>query len=64
MQDDEFEPETSRSDKIWDAGINLVALVFSIWFCYTFVGAPVRSFMENLLQSDQLDRPKDQQRLP
>lgn len=44
--------------------VNLVLLVISAVVCYYLFAKPAGDFVRDLLQSDQLDRPKDQQRLP
>ena len=58
------EPENEEPWFNPNSWIDLVAMAFSLWFCWYFVGAPTKAFLTDWLQSDQLDRPKDQQRLP
>jgi hypothetical protein len=47
-----------------DSVIDIIALVFSVWLCWTFAAKPVKIYVTEWLHSDQHNRPKDQQRLP
>jgi hypothetical protein len=44
--------------------VNLALLIFAALVCYFLFAKPAGDFVRDWLQSDQLDRPKDQQRLP